>query len=129
MKKYQVVLFLDALALISFGVAFFVSPHGMTGTFGITLSGTDAVADVCAVYGGLELGLGVFLLWCAWKSQAIKPGLVAGTLCLCGFFLGRLVGIATEGHPSGATYQLLSLDALGAFLNTGFLVHYLRRGA
>jgi drug/metabolite transporter superfamily protein YnfA len=124
--KYQLILALNTLSLIGFGIAFFVNPHSMTGQFGITLNGTDAIADVYAVYGGFEIGIGLFLAWCAWKSRALKEGLVAATFCLCGFFVGRLIGVISQGHPTESTYKLLATDALGAILNPAFLIMYLR---
>lgn len=124
--KYQVILALNTLSLVGFGVAFFIDPHAMTGQFGITLSGTDAIADVYAVYGGFEVGMGLFLVWCAWKARALEAGLVAASLCLCGFFVGRLMGVVSQGHPTASTYKLLATDALGALLNPAFLMLYLR---
>lgn len=127
--KYQVILMLNTLSLVGFGVAFFVNPHAMTGQFGITLSGTDAIADVYAVYGGFEIGMGLFLVWCAWKARALEAGLVAASFCLCGFFIGRLLGVISQGHPTESTYKLLATDALGAILNPAFLMMYLREKA
>jgi hypothetical protein len=126
MTRYRVVLILDALALLYFGLAFMISPHGMTATFGITLAGTDAVADVCAVYGGYELGIGAFLAYCAMSVDRLRLGLICGSFALSGFFLGRVVGIVSDGHPTTPTFQLLSIDLLGMVLNTGALLMYLR---
>lgn len=124
--KYRIVLTLTALSLLGFGIAFLVSPRAMTGDFGITLAGTDAVADVCAVYGGFEIGMGLFLLWTVRNTAWLKAGLVAATLSLCGFMCGRIFGIVSEGHPTGATYRLLTIDIAGALLNTVFLLLFLR---
>ena len=124
--KYRVVLVLNVLSLLGFGVAFLVAPRAMTGDFGITLSGTDAVADVCAVYGGFEIGLGLFLLWTVRNTAWLKAGLVAATLSLCGFMLGRIFGIVSEGHPTIATFRLLAVDVAGALLNSLFLLLFVR---
>ena len=124
--KYRVVLILNTLSLLYFGIAFMVDPHGMTGQFGITLAGTDAIADVSAVYGGFEIGMGLFLVWAVANPSYLKAGLVAATFCLCGFMAGRIIGIVHGGHPTEATFKLLSLDVAGALLDTVFLVLYLR---
>lgn len=124
--KYRIVLTLTALSLLGFGVAFLISPRGMTGDFGIALSGTDAVADVCAVYGGFEIGMGLFLLWTVRNTAWLKAGLVAATLSLCGFMCGRIFGIVSEGHPTSATFRLLAVDIAGALLNSVFLFLFLR---
>jgi Domain of unknown function (DUF4345) len=124
--KYRIVLTLTALSLLGFGIAFLVAPRAMTGDFGITLGGTDAIADVCAVYGGFEIGMGLFLLWTVKNTAWLKAGLVAATLSLCGFMCGRIFGIVSEGHPTGATFRLLTVDIAGALLNTVFLLLFLR---
>ena len=124
--KYRAMLIFDSLSLIAFGIAFLVDPHGMTSQFGITLSGTDAVADVCAVYGGYELGIGVFLAYCAISQKSIKFGLIAGAMALTGFFLGRVTGIVIDGHPASPTYKLLFIDTLGMVLNLTSLYFYMR---
>jgi hypothetical protein len=125
--RYRILLAVNSLAFIAFGVSFLVSPHSMTGQFGITLAGTDAVADVCAVYGGFELAVGLFFAWCASSAHTVKPGLIAAALCLSGFFLGRVTGIVSEGHPTEPTFKLLAIDFLGMSLNVSFLIMYLRR--
>ncbi|MEO8526450.1 MAG: DUF4345 family protein [Caldimonas sp.] len=124
--KYRIVLTLNALSLLGFGIAFLVSPRAMTGDFGITLNGTDAVADVCAVYGGFEIGLALFLLWTVRNTAWLKAGLMAATLSLCGFMCGRIFGIVSEGHPTSATFRLLAVDVAGALLNSVFLFLFLR---
>ena len=126
LTKYRVVLILNTLSLLYFGIAFMVDPHGMTGQFGITLAGTDAIADVSAVYGGFEIGMGLFLVWAAMNPPYLKAGLVAATFSLVGFMSGRIIGIVHGGAPTEATFRLLSLDVVGALLNVVFLVLYLR---
>ena len=124
--KYRIVLVLNVLSLLGFGIAFLVSPRAMTGDFGITLNGTDAVADVTAVYGGFEIGMALFLLWTVKNTAWLKAGLMAATLSLCGFMLGRIFGIVSEGHPTSATFRLLAVDIAGALLNSVFLFLFLR---
>lgn len=116
-----------ASVLTYLGFAFLLSPRGMTATFGITLAGTDAVADVCAVYGGYELGIGLFFAYCARSADTLKSGLVCGALALTGFALGRITGIVSDGHPATPTFRLLALDCVGMILNVGFLAMYLRQ--
>jgi Domain of unknown function (DUF4345) len=124
--KYRIVLVLNVLSLLGFGIAFLVSPRAMTGDFGITLNGTDAVADVTAVYGGFEIGMGLFLLWTVKNTAWLKAGLMAATLSLGGFMLGRIFGIVSEGQPTSATFRLLAVDIAGALLNSVFLFLFLR---
>lgn len=40
--------------------------------------------------------------------------------------LGRMFGIASEGHPTSATFRILAVDVAGALLNSVFLLLLLR---
>jgi Domain of unknown function (DUF4345) len=117
------VLVLGALGFSAFGLQWLARPMAMAQPLGIVLTNGDAVSDARAVYGGLELGLGLFLgysLSAARRSQ----GLAAATLALLGLGLARLTGIllAPDG-VSGATFQLLATDLGGtALCAAAFLV-------
>ncbi len=116
-KVEVTVLCLTALAFAAFGVQWLVDPIAMAKALGIILTNGDATSDARAVYGGMELGLGAFQIFCA-VSPARRPvGLTAAAMVLSGLGLARFTGILlADGGVSGATYQLLATDAVGAVL-------------
>lgn len=121
-RAHAVILLLNAAAFGFFGLKWLFSPAAMAGPLGILLTNADAVTDAQAVYGGLELGLGIFLAYCASKPAHRQIGLLAATLALGGLGLSRLAGVAmVPGQVTGATLQLLSTDLFGAVLNGVFL--------
>jgi hypothetical protein len=107
------------LGFVAFGVAYLVDPHGMMELVGLQLTTATAAADVRAIYGGLQLAVGVFLLACARRDDWMLPGLLA-TSYVFSFVAGaRIVGIArdraTDGVTLGALAVEISCAVIGAF--------------
>ena len=79
------------------GILYFVSPSSVQSAAGIELPTSAALTEVRSTYGGLHIGLGLFLMYCL----AGRPGRSFGLL-LCGtVFLmagvARLAGVAQFG--------------------------------
>ena len=113
----MVVLALAALGFIAFGLQWLARPVVMAQPLGITLGNGDATSDARAVYGGMELGLGVFFVYCLLSARRRTLGLAGATLVMLGLGLSRLLGIVLDPHGvTGATHQLLATDLGGAAL-------------
>lgn len=107
-------LVLGAIAFAAFGVQWLAHPGVMAQPLGIVLTNGDATSDARAVYGGLELGLALFLVYSCWSPSRRTQGLAAGALTLFGLGTARLVGIllAPDG-VSSSTLTLLATDITG----------------
>jgi hypothetical protein len=116
----RIVLALDALVFAAFGALYWVIPVEMATKVGISVPTTGAIVDVQGLYGGLELGFGAFLAYCAWRPERAKTGLVAGMLGLGGIAVSRLVAMAHFGMPDTSVAVLVGLDLVGAILNAVF---------
>ena len=68
----------------------------------------DAVIDGRAQYGGFSLGIGLFLLYCAYKN--VRIGLVASSLALACIIPARLIGFAVDGTPNHVMYIFLGME-------------------
>lgn len=92
-----IVLVLAALGFLVFGAWLVVDPVG--GLAGVDIGGTTpaGVIELRAFYGGLEVGLGLFLLACARRPAWHVPGLWLVLLGNLGIGLARIFGIATSG--------------------------------
>ena len=98
MRKFSVaVLILAGLGFLGFGAWLAVDPVG--GLAGVDIAGTApaGVVELRAFYGGLELGLGLFLLCCAAKPEWRTPGLWLVLLSNLAIGLTRLYGIGDSG--------------------------------
>ena len=56
------------LASIAWGVLYSVVPHVLTDPSGYGDLAAEATTDVRGTYGGLQLALGLFFVWCALDS-------------------------------------------------------------
>jgi uncharacterized protein DUF4345 len=120
----RIVLALDALLFAGFGALWWIMPQAMAAKVGLNLTTTGAIIDAQGLYGGLEVGLGGFLAYCALAAARTRLGLAAGACVLCGIALSRLVAIARFGLPDASVAVLVGLDLLGAVLNLFFLLRY-----
>ena len=94
------VLLLASLGFVGFGAAILVAPAEILGSVGI--SGTAAgLVELRAFYGGLELGLGAFLLVAAFKPDWTEAGLWLVAAINGGIATARLFGIALSGEFTG----------------------------
>jgi hypothetical protein len=112
-----VVLILDALIFGIFGAFYLIDPRAMAQKVGIVLGDVGSVIDVQGMYGGLELGLALFLAICAFQSQRRSLGLLAGTCALGGIALARVFAVIRFGSPGPEVAQLLAMDLFGAVVN------------
>ena len=106
----RIVLVLLGLMFLSFGVAFLLRPAQMAQMVGIELPEPTARMEIRAFYGGLEIGLAVFLLVCAATGAWIKPGLLAAGLACAGPALGRTVGLLLDGKPKSVIFTILAVE-------------------
>jgi hypothetical protein len=102
MKTFQiVVLALCAAGFLAFGVWLFADPLGALGQVDITASSKVGEIELRAFYGGMEIGLGLFLAWCCFRPEWRRPGLWLVLLANCGAGLARLSAILLSGAEFG----------------------------
>lgn len=104
-----------AAVFLVLGLAFMFLPTTMIGAMDITAGSPKALADIRAVYGGLDLALGILLTICFLRKEW-AVGLAIGTLVCACLFAGRLVGILLDGADDILTFGLIASEALGAIL-------------
>jgi hypothetical protein len=112
MKPYdQILIVIAALIFTGFGVWFLIKPGALAG-IGIEVTGPSARTDIRATYGGFELGVAAFLFWCAAREDWHHVGLIAATLFVAGFGVGRGVGILLEGGATAFMWSLLAIEVV-----------------
>ena len=109
MQKARIVLILVAFGFIGFGMFGLVAPLALVGAVDITAETAQGRTELRAVYGGLQLGLGVFLLMASSLRSWMRPALALTICSLLGLACARLLGIQMEG---GAFPWMLPLAAL-----------------
>jgi hypothetical protein len=98
MKSFPiVVLALCAVGFLGFGLWLLADPVGALAKIGIATSSKTGEIELRAFYGGMEIGLGLFLAWCVFRPEWQQSGLWLVLLTNGGAGLARLIGIAAAG--------------------------------
>ena len=91
-----IVLVLAGLGFAGFGAWLVFDPGGLA-RVDIAASAPQGLVELRAFYGGMELGLGLFLLACAAKPEWREAGLWLVLLANGATGLARVAGIAAAG--------------------------------
>jgi len=87
----------SAAAFFYFGFGFLLFPTSFCATLDIQLNSPTAITDIRAIYGGFEIGVGIFICFCTRNPLFHRPGLLAVACTVGGFGAGRLFGIVVDG--------------------------------
>ena len=108
----RIVLIVMGILWVLFGVLGLISPAVVGGGLGIELPTADAVTDVRAIYGGLQIGIGLYFFYCSRSAELIRPGLIALALIAAGFGVGRSFGILVDGARGGLIFFALTIEVI-----------------
>ena len=108
----RIVLIVMGILWVLFGVLGLISPAVVVGGLGIELPTADAVTDVRAIYGGLQIGIGLYFFYCSRSAELIRPGLIALALIAAGFGVGRSFGILVDGARGGLIFLAMTWCSL-----------------
>lgn len=104
------------LVLLGFGAYFLYEPAQVARLLGVPAPPPELRAELAAVYGGLQLGLGAFFLVAARRGRWVLPGLAAQICAFLGLAIGRGLGMLTQGARTPLLVYLLALELGGALL-------------
>lgn len=76
----------------------------------------SALTEIRAFYGGLQLGVGLFLVWCLRASDRVSMGLLLGGLAVGSAGLARLFGILLDQAPTPHHLANLGIEAVTVIL-------------
>lgn len=110
----QSYLLLNAVLYILFCIWCLVAPEATSVSVGLIPQGEKGLAEYFAVYGGLELGIGLFFLIAALKPQYSNAGLLFASCMYFGIVAARSLSLVRNGSDIGLGWALFSLEiALG----------------
>jgi|TARA_B110000263_G_C15035669_1_gene386197 hypothetical protein len=121
----KTVLGVSALVFIGYGLVSLASPGIPAGFAGLVMSNGDALAEIRAMYGGLQTGVGLFCAMALLKPEFYRAGLTLLVLVIGTLALARLTSLLI-GPDSVTTY---TYGALGYEFTTAVvaLVALLRK--
>ena len=110
-------LFVSATVFVGYGLFGFFNPEIPADFGGLVIANGNGFAEIGAMYGGLQTGIGIFCLISALKSDYYRAGLMLLAVAIGSLALGRLYGaIMTTDTLTGYTYGALAYEALTAAL-------------
>lgn len=89
------------------GPVFAIRPTLVTDVAGFEFAGADATTEARAVYGGMQLGLGLAFLFCANAPRWRAAGALTSFAFFGGLGMMRLLGVALDG--SRGAYTIVAL--------------------
>ena len=112
----RIVLGVTGVVFVTLGLVFFSSPPFLASLLGIEFGTVDAMNDIRAIYGGLEIGVGFFILYCARQPQLVPLGLVASTLAFGCMVLARFGSFFLDGAPTSPLMTAWAIEGIGLVL-------------
>jgi uncharacterized membrane protein len=97
-KLKKIFLIINGVILLTYGLVFLVKPTTLGKIVGFTYNNPNALVEIMAFYGGLEIGLGLFFIWSALDKKRFKTALTAFTFIFLATGVARLLGIFEFGH-------------------------------
>jgi len=104
----KIVLIVSGLMLLAFGVACLIKPISVLSNMGLNLPNDPMIrTELRAFYGGLEIALGIVLVYCAFNPTLVKPALWLCFLIFACVGGARLMGILID-HSATRTMIIVT---------------------
>lgn len=111
MKTASEIIDFNAILFCLYGLGFIFFPHYLsTLVMGYAPTTSSGIIDMRATYGGICLGFGLLLAYCARDRKSTVKGLWAVILVVGGMALGRLMGVVIDDNPNVMMYIFLGLE-------------------
>jgi hypothetical protein len=111
----RIVLGLTGLLFAGYGLACLLRPDLPAGYAGIELLGASGATEVAAMYGGLQLAMGILFLRTAVRLENVVLGLIVLVTLVGGLAVGRAFGLMVHG-PSAYNVGAIVYEASTAVL-------------
>ena len=107
----RIVLLISGLGFIGFGAWVLLDPIGAFQNMNLAMPDETPIRiELRSFYGGLEVGLGLFLLGCLSHPSRINTGLWLTVAAFGAIGLVRLAGMLAEGYASPTFWAALGAE-------------------
>jgi len=89
----KLILCISALVLIAYGIVSLVDPAIPSGLAGLVINSGDGYAEITSMYGGLQIGFGLFCAMAALKPEFYRAGLALLVIAIGAVALARTLGV------------------------------------
>ena len=119
MKVQKTTLSFYVACFFLFGIPAIVVPEWFSEVLGYKLASKGALMEFIAAYGGLIIGVGIYLLYCL--KTNIQSGLVAVLIVMGSLFLGRIIGYGVERELNDIQLVFLVIELITIVLLSSIL--------
>lgn len=123
MRAAKIYLILLGIMSVVFGVIYLIAPSSMTDPMGFGILAPSALTDVRATYGGFQIGMGIFMLWCCIGSGRLYTAMFFALVSVAAIAISRAIGLAIDGDPIDVLKYTLAFEVV---LTVVSLVIFLR---
>jgi hypothetical protein len=109
-------LLLSGVSFILIGANTFHDPVSAMAGVELGVDSVNALNEVRANYGGMQIGIGLLLISALFISWLTRPALLTLALLTGGLVIGRLVSMAFDGLPNQTIQVLFGLESITAIM-------------
>lgn len=116
MHLARLIITTTGLFLIAFAIPCLLAPEHMAYGLGLAAHNSSGLVEVQAVFGGLQLALGAYLLVVSSRPAQLVLGLETAFFILSGLFVGHVYGIYLHGSLNPLVWVMVLLEASGVVM-------------
>ena len=113
-------LYFCGVLYLGYGLWVILSPTTSLVYLGVDLTIVNAMSDLRGSHGGINVAIGLFLLWAAGNPRWFLSGIWLVFLMNVGYFGGRVVAVVDDGIPTGIVPLVMLLEV--ALFTTAFVL-------
>ena len=110
MRLTQMFLLLSGIGFMLIGINTFRDPIAAMAGVELGIQSINALNEVRANYGGMQMGIGILLFSAALLQWLSRSALLALSLITGGLVVGRFVSMMLDGMPNTTVQALLILE-------------------
>lgn len=122
----KTILGVSCLVFIAYGLVSLISPAVPAGFAGLVMSNGDAFAEIRAMYGGLQTGVGLFCLLALIRAEYFRAGLILLVIVIGALAIARLLSallttdVLTAYTWGALVYELVTVVLAGIALRQSY---------
>jgi hypothetical protein len=116
-NKAKIFLRASAAILSVYAISFLIYPQLLGELVGFTHYSPNTLVEVTAFYGGLELGMAVFMFWASFNEDRFHVALMMIFFVFLIAGLARLVGIIRFGFEDPSQPIVTGLEIVWSFIS------------
>jgi hypothetical protein len=113
-------LYVCGVLYLGYGLWVLLSPTTSLAYLGVDFDIVNAMSDLRGSHGGINVAIGLFLLWSAGHKGWFRYGLWLVFLMNIGYFGGRMLALISDGPPTGIVPLVMVMEV--ALFTIAFLL-------